>query len=127
MKAGTFDFDNKEAENEYSALSLLTGDIWKNAHGLQALFIINSSGKTLYSKFSKYFENVDYEQLGQIISSSRASFSASTGENPMRLSIRVFDKYTAMTSKTGENFMVMILPNNTSVGSSVQFMESLSS
>jgi len=127
METGIIDFSYNETGNGYSALSLLTEDVWKNAHGIQALFIVNSSGKILYSKFSKYFDNLNPAQLSQIISSSRSSFAVSTETNPMRLAISIFDKYTSMTSKVGEQFMVMILPNNTSVGSSVQFAESFRS
>ena len=118
-------FNDTHIEN--SAWSMLSENIWKNAHGIQALFIVNSNGKTLYSKFSKYFDSANSEQLNLIIASSCSSFAQTTLVNPMKISIGVFEKFTSMTSQIGEQFLVMIVPNNTSVGNSIKYSESLSS
>ena len=114
-----------ETKNENSPFAILSENIWKNAPGIQALFITNSSGHILYSKFSKYFDNSNFDQINSIISSSCASFYQTTSKNPMKISISVFEKFTSMTSQIGEQFIIMIVPNNTSFGNSVQFAESL--
>lgn len=117
----------EETHNESSPFANFSENIWKNTYGIQALFIVHSTGKTLYSKYSKYFDNENYEQLDSIISSSCSSFTSSTQVNPMKISIGVYENFTSMTSQIGEQFLVMIVPNNTSVGTSIQFAESLSS
>lgn len=123
MKTKLFEADS----DEIPSLELISENIWKNTPGIHALFMINSSGKTLFSKFSKYFDDENYKQLDSVISSSCSSFTQSTSVNQLKISIGVFDKFTSMTSQIGNQFLVMIVPNNTSVGNSIQFAESLSS
>lgn len=121
----TDDFDGIQDKN--SPFALFSENIWKNTYGIQALFIVNTSGKTLYSKFSKYFDYSNLKQLDSIIFSSCSSFALDTHSNPLKISIGVFEKFTSMTSQIGQQFLVMIVPNNTSVGSSIQFAESIQS
>jgi hypothetical protein len=115
-----------DTPNDPPTLSQISENIWKNAPGIQALFIVNSTGKILYSKFSKYFDDLYSDQAEKIISSSCSLFSLATKVNSMKISIGVFEKFTSMTSQIGEQFLVMIVPNNTGVGASIQFAQSLS-
>ncbi|MDH3278499.1 MAG: hypothetical protein OEM21_10425 [Nitrosopumilus sp.] len=114
-----------DIQNELSPFALLSENIWKNTYGIQALFIVNSKGKTLYSKFSKYFDEANSEQLDSIILSSCSCFTSTRKMNPMKISIGVFEKFTTMTSEIGDYFIIMIVPNNTNIGSSVQFAENI--
>jgi len=127
MKTETIGTNIDEPKNENSTLSMFSENIWKNIPGIQALFIVNSSGKKVYSKFSKYFDDVNLEHSTSIISSACSFFALNTLENQLKLSILVFEKYTALTSTMGDHFLVMLVPNNTNVGNSIQFMESFSS
>ena len=127
MKTATLTEDYKSIQNGHLEISMISENIWKNVPGIQALFFVSSSGKTLFSKYSKNFNNIDLELITPIISSACSSYSLASTQNPLNLSINVFEKFTAMTSQMGESFLVMIVPNNTSVGNSIQFTESLNS
>ena len=110
-----------------SPFASLSENIWKNTFGIQALFIVNVTGKTLYSKFSKHFDTAHSGQVDSIISSSCAMFELTCKDNSLKISIGVFEQFTTMTSQVGEQFLIMIVPNNTSVGNSIQFTESIGS
>lgn len=116
-----------DTQSDQPTLSMISENIWKNTPGIQALFIINSTKSILYSKYSKYFNNIDPKQIEKIISTSCSSFGLTSKLNPMKISIGVFEKFTSMTSQIEEQFLVMIVPNNTSVNHSISFAKTLSS
>ena len=72
-----------------SPFASLSENIWKNTFGIQALFIVNETGKTLYSKFSKHFDTVHSDQVDSIISSSCAMFDLTCHGNSLKIAIGV--------------------------------------
>ena len=119
--------DFNDIQEKSSPFASLSENIWKNTFGIQALFIVNVTGKTLYSKFSKHFDTAHSDQVNSIISSSCAMFELTYRDNSLKISIGVFEQFTTMTSQVGEQFLIMVVPNNTSVGNSIQFTESIGS
>ncbi len=117
----------EETQKEPSSFDDFIENTWKEVPGIQGLFIVNSFGEAICSKTSKYFDKGNQKQVHKILSSASYPFAMTALENKFEMSINVYEQYTVMTSKMDDLFLVMFVPNNTNVGHSISFTDSLSS